>query len=92
MKCHHCQKVIDISEKLGFREECDCGYDLHVCKNCKFYDESSYNECRETQADRILDKEKSNFCDYFKPSDETQKSSNSNKDDALAALESLFKK
>jgi hypothetical protein len=25
-----------------------------------------YNACRETQAERVLDKERSNFCDFFR--------------------------
>jgi hypothetical protein len=24
-----------------------------------------YNQCRESQAERVLDKERSNFCDFF---------------------------
>ncbi|MBI4411014.1 MAG: hypothetical protein HY541_00835 [Deltaproteobacteria bacterium] len=38
---------------------------MHICKNCEFYDRAAYNECSEPQAERVLDKEKSNFCDYF---------------------------
>ena len=33
--------------------------------NCLFYEVDSYNDCREPQAERVADKEKSNFCDYF---------------------------
>ncbi len=33
---------------------------------CQFYDVKAYNECRESSADRIVDKEKANFCEYFK--------------------------
>jgi len=57
---------------------------------CGFYDTSAYNECRESNADRILEKEKSNFCDYFvfKGGD----GNNGNvKDDLLDAANSLFK-
>ena len=46
-----------------------CGKYLHVCKNCKFYDVSSSNNCKETNAELVCDKENSNFCDYFKISD-----------------------
>ena len=37
-----------------------------LLSNCAFYSETSYNECKESQADRVLDKEKANYCDYFK--------------------------
>jgi hypothetical protein len=32
---------------------------------CKYYDPSAYNECRESVADRVVDKEKANYCDFF---------------------------
>lgn len=42
-----------------------CMKDTRVCLNCRFHDPGSYNECRENIAERIVDKEKSNFCDFF---------------------------
>jgi hypothetical protein len=73
-------------------DHCDsCGRDTHACRNCEFHDRAFNNECRESQADRVVDKEKSNFCDFFKPSD--RKGSSAAKKDALkAAAEALFKK
>lgn len=77
--------------KVGFREECyKCHTDLHVCKNCLHYDPKAYNECRETQADVVREKERANFCDYFSPSDKSG-GLGSNKDDLLSAAEALFK-
>jgi hypothetical protein len=45
-------------------------------------------------ADRVVDKEKFNFCDYFKPSEGTSASSGelSPREKALKAAEALFKK
>ncbi|MEO5331690.1 MAG: hypothetical protein H7839_06670 [Magnetococcus sp. YQC-5] len=43
-----------------------CSKDTRVCLNCRFHDPGSYNECRETVAERIVDKERANFCDHFK--------------------------
>ncbi|MBF0341324.1 MAG: hypothetical protein HQL95_10245 [Magnetococcales bacterium] len=40
--------------------------DTRVCLNCRFHDPGSYNECRETVAERIVDKDKANFCEEFK--------------------------
>lgn len=93
MICHSCQKDPQIIDKIGFREECmHCGADLHCCLNCKFYDTSSYNDCKETSAERVLDKEKSNLCEYFQPRDGSSSSSESSTDSAKAALDALFKK
>jgi hypothetical protein len=57
---------------------------------CTFYDPKVYNECRESNADRIVDKEKANFCDYFNLSDGSQAATS--KEDLLNKAASLFKK
>lgn len=68
-----------------------CGRDTKVCKNCTFYDTSANNLCRENQAERVVEKERSNFCDYFKP--KSQSGSGAASRDAMkAAAEALFKK
>jgi len=68
-----------------------CGRDTKVCKGCIFYDKNSNNECRETQAERVVEKERSNFCDYFKPS-VTSGHAATARDSMKAAAEALFKK
>lgn len=89
--CFQCGQSIPVVGVVGRREDCSkCGADLHVCKNCEFYDSKSYNECKEPQADRVVEKERANFCDYFSPS-----SGGQTQDKAVAlraAAEALFKK
>ena len=89
--CYSCSKETDFPEgKLGRLDSCDhCNAYLHCCMMCSFYDKSSYNECKEPMADRITEKEKSNYCDYFKVN--TGVSANNEKDDLLAKANSLFK-
>jgi hypothetical protein len=58
---------------------------------CVFYDPKSYNECRESSADRVQDKEKANFCDYFKINSNRADPDQARKD-ALAKAAALFKK
>jgi hypothetical protein len=43
-----------------------CSAALHVCKLCLFYDVSKAKHCREPIADEVQDKQRANFCDYFK--------------------------
>ncbi|MBI2083906.1 MAG: hypothetical protein HYT76_10135 [Deltaproteobacteria bacterium] len=92
--CFSCENSIEVTERVGRRDSCPkCHADLHCCKNCEFYDRSAYNECRESQADRVLDKEKSNFCDYF----QLAQAPHAMKENDVAAeakrkLEALFKK
>lgn len=88
--CFHCKKSVSVADKVGFRAECDCGTDLHVCKNCEFYDPKVYNECRETSADVIREKERANYCEYFQPGNKV--AADKKKEDLLAAANALFKK
>ena len=79
--------------KIGRQETCPgCGKDLHCCKNCIFYDARAYNSCREPQADRVIDKDRGNFCDYFVFTDIAQvKDASEDKPSAKDRLEALFK-
>ncbi len=95
IKCFKCGNIEEVSESVSMRAECEkCSSDLHCCRNCSFYSESSYNECKESQADRVLEKEKANYCDYFRANDETSSSSplTSSKEDVYKKLDSLFSK
>lgn len=79
-------------ERVGLREECpNCRNDVHVCRNCKFYDPKVYNECQETQAEIVQEKNRSNRCEYFQASDRAG-GGGSKKEDLLKAAEALFKK
>lgn len=64
--CQHCRTELLLEGKIGIKETCfSCGFDLHCCLNCSFHDPRAYNQCRETQAERVVDKEKANYCDFF---------------------------
>lgn len=94
MHCHACdaEHTLGPGERIGFRDTCDrCGGDLHACVNCSHYDTSAYNECRESGADRVLDKERANRCDWF-AAGEGRGGDGSSRSAALSDLESLFKK
>lgn len=68
-----------------------CGRDTKVCKNCEFHDKSYNNQCKENQADRVVEKERSNFCDYFKAKSGAG-GSGPTRDTLKAAADALFKK
>lgn len=90
-QCHKCQNEVELStnDKVDFRAVCKkCSSYLHCCLNCKFYSKTAYNQCTETQAERVADKTKSNFCDFFAF---TNKLGQNMKDDPLKKLEDLFK-
>lgn len=84
---------LEIKPPVGRREGCPhCGSDLHCCLNCAFREKEAYNECREPQAERVMEKGRSNFCDFFIFRDaemggKGEKAGGS----ARAKIESLFK-
>ncbi len=66
--CFKCQKPNPVLDKVGRKDECfSCLSDLHSCQNCHFYDAKVYNSCSETAADVVKEKDRSNFCDFYKP-------------------------
>jgi len=94
MNCFHCDGSIEIKhqERIGFRDRCvTCDRPLHVCFNCSFHDPSFNNQCREAQADRVVDKDRVNFCDYFTPRSGGSKPVATGSD-ARAKLDALFPK
>lgn len=91
-KCYKCNHTLDLqpNKDLARSEDCPgCFTDLRCCKMCMFFDTSSYNDCKEPTAERILEKEKANFCDHFKLG--LSSDSSNEKDDILAKANSLFK-
>ncbi len=92
LKCFACGTLLTFAESVSRRDECPkCGEDVRVCKNCRFYDPKVYNECRETSAEVIREKARSNLCDFFQPNADAE-SENKSRDNLRAAAEALFKK
>jgi hypothetical protein len=57
-----------LSLPLSRMDECpECTVSLHVCRMCSFYDPVVAKACREDDADEVKEKERPNFCDYFRP-------------------------
>ena len=38
-----------------------------MCLNCRFHDPNAYNECRESSAERVRERDRANRCEYFSP-------------------------
>lgn len=94
MECVFCGNDTHIDGNVGRNDICPhCNRDLRSCKQCKFYDPSAYNDCREVAAERIVDKERANFCDFFLPRGSLGGGGGYNRaKEAKKALEALFKK
>ena len=92
--CFFCGTNINFNEKVGRNDECpECKRYLKCCRNCKNFDERVYNACLEHNAERQVDKEAGNFCEYFCQQTEDRIEDEKLKlKQAKQALESLFKK
>jgi hypothetical protein len=67
--CWRCgTSLAEFTLPLRRLEECrKCAAELHVCKLCEWYSVTVAKHCREPIAEEVKDKERANFCDYFKP-------------------------
>jgi hypothetical protein len=94
MNCFHCGRALEVKDRVGFRDTCaGCDRPLHACLNCDFYDRSYNNQCREPQAERVVDKDRFNFCEYFAPAHAARSAARSAAASAgRANLEALFRK
>ncbi|MEK6759542.1 MAG: hypothetical protein AABY51_07210 [Deltaproteobacteria bacterium] len=93
-RCFSCKRPVVSEARPGRSEACDsCGASLKVCLNCAFYEPASAGACREPSAERAVEKEKANFCEFFVFSDfEGGNEAGTDKNpDQLAALKALFK-
>lgn len=57
---------------------------------CRHYEQDKRPYCDHDRADPPVEKANANFCDYFKPTNRFDVSSNSKSDNARSELDSLF--
>lgn len=91
--CWKCgNSLADLSLPLRRLDECrQCHAELHVCKLCEWYSIAVAKHCRETVAEEVKDKERANFCDYFKPREDAYSTKGTDAaSKAQAELDSLF--
>jgi predicted RNA-binding Zn-ribbon protein involved in translation (DUF1610 family) len=73
-----------------------CGFDLHSCKQCSFFDPSSRFECTQPIAERVPKKDQRNQCTFYSIIVRVEKETSSpapvRANDARQAFENLFKK
>jgi len=92
LPCYNCSAPIE-DNNLGRQDSCEkCGRDTHVCKNCDHYDPSVHNECRENQAMRVVEKEKANFCDWFRAQTGRSGGDSQSRESMKSAADALFGK
>lgn len=66
--CWHCGQALSGTDYLREARCPKCAKATHACRNCRFFAPHKSNQCAEPVAETVADRERSNFCDYFSPS------------------------
>jgi hypothetical protein len=89
LTCWKCGTTSGMLLPLGRSDECPrCLAELRSCRQCEFYDSHAGRECLEPQAEPGWDKERANFCDWFRPRLQGETAANGTA--ALTGLDALF--
>jgi hypothetical protein len=93
-RCSQCGTILPSPE---IPEMCPkCGFELHSCKQCMYFDPSSRFECMQTIPERIPRKDVKNRCTFYAIRVTTEKETttpvSAKPSDARAAFDNLFKK
>jgi len=94
-RCAQCGTLLtSISEPVG---KCPkCGFELHSCRQCTYFDTSSRFECTQPIPERVARKDERNQCTFYsmrvRVEKETSTPSSARPTDARTAFENLFKK
>jgi len=94
-RCSQCGTVLQSTTDPAGR--CPkCGFELHSCKQCTYFDPSSRFECTQPIPERIPRKDQRNECTFYSMrvmvEKETSTPGPARGDDARKAFENLFKK
>ena len=93
-RCAQCGTVLQGMPDSGRCPK--CGFELHSCKQCSFFDPSSRFECTQPIPERISPKDARNQCTFYEirvtMEKETSTPATLRPSDARQAFENLFKK
>lgn len=64
-QCHYCRLPLSLDTQRKHQLCPGCGSDLHSCKNCINYDESTSSQCREPNSPWLSDRTVENQCPFF---------------------------
>lgn len=93
-RCSQCGTILQNTSGEGSCPK--CGFELHSCKQCSYFDPGSRFECMQPVKERIAKKDARNDCSLYEirvtREKETSTPASARPNDARAAFENLFKK
>ncbi|MGA2413065.1 MAG: hypothetical protein ABSF59_01385 [Candidatus Sulfotelmatobacter sp.] len=93
-RCAQCGTVLQAIPPTGLCPK--CGFALHSCKQCMYFDPGSRFECMQPVAERVAKKDTPNHCTFYEirvtREKETSTPASLRPNDARQAFENLFKK
>jgi phage FluMu protein Com len=94
-RCSQCGALLQGVSNLD--SKCPkCGFELHSCKQCTYFDPSSRFECMQPVPERVARKDARNECTFYEirvtREKETSTGSPTRPNDARQAFDNLFKK
>ena len=93
LRCYRCgESLAALTPPISRQDECPaCENYLHVCRMCIYFDRDAVKQCLEDDAEEVIEKEKLNFCEWYKPSSDVFDPVRKTREDAAKSqLESLF--
>jgi len=93
-RCAQCGAVLTmVTEPLG---QCaKCGFELHSCKQCTYFDPSQRFECAQPVPERVAKKDARNLCKFYSISVRVEKQTSTGAaatpNDARKSFDNLFK-
>jgi len=90
-KCWKCGAEL-LGADFGRETNClACGKATRVCRNCRWYDPGRSNQCQEPMAEKVQEKERANYCEFFEPTVEITSEGKATDTNHRQAAEDLFK-
>jgi hypothetical protein len=66
-RCFKCGTPLDDKQEVFRATTCaSCRADLRCCRNCEFYKPGAHWDCRESVDEQVIEKERANFCGWFR--------------------------
>ena len=69
IQCFRCGASLEaLTLPISRRDHCpECSSAVHVCRMCSHYARDAIGQCVEDDAEEVLDKENTNYCEWFTP-------------------------